>query len=318
MDNVTVYGGGVIGSGWTIAFMMGGKKVTVYDINEECLSSTKRRIEAWACRLYEIDPAAFDRELIEKRLGQIKYVCDVEDAVKDANFIQECGPEKIDIKRAMIGSIEKFNSKAVIASSTSSLTVTAIAEGALHPERIVAGHPFNPVHLMPLVEVCGGEKTSEESLCAAKTMYSEIGKVPIVLKKECPGFVVNRIQNALNREVQDLVLREVVSVEDIDNAVTFGMGIRLGLIGPHMVFELAGGDGGIDEYVAKYKPSKASLGDLAGWTERPAEYDSIAVEGTKEELRRRPDEKGNTHGTLERFRDKGLIELLAFHGLIKK
>ena len=318
MNNITVYGGGVIGSGWAIAFLLGGKNVTVYDVNEECLSSTKERIESWYLSLSEIDPECFDKDRILKSLAGVVYTTDTEQAVASADFIQECGPEKLQIKQAIVKSIEEFNHTSIIASSTSGQTVTDIAAYASFPERIIAGHPFNPVHLMPLVEVCGGEKTSKDVLAKAKEIYASIGKMPVVLEKEIPGFIANRIQNALNREVQDLVLNGVASVEDIDKAVTFGIGIRLGIIGPHLVYELAGGEGGISDYVTKYRPSQKSLGSLANWTERPIEYDQLAINGTKEELLNRTPDKGNSHESLEHYRDKGLIEQLKFHQLTEK
>ena len=210
--------------------------------------------------------------------------------------------------------IEEFNTEALIASSTSGLVVTDIAATTKYPERIVAGHPFNPVHLMPLVEVCPGEKSDPDAVQCAYDFYQSIHKQPVILTKAVPGFIVNRIQLAMNREVQDLVNNGICSVEDVDKAVIFGMGLRLGLIGPHLVFELAGGNGGIEEFLGKY--GSGNLANLAAWTERPKEYDAKAVAGTKEELSHRTQREGKDHDSLATFRDLGLIYLLKYHGLL--
>ncbi len=315
---VVVYGGGLIGSGWAAAFLLGGIDVTVYDISGGCLENTRARMRVLLERVSRMAPEAVPEEQVETYLRRVHYTCDAEEAVTGAAFIQENGPERLQVKQGMIETIERYNSSAVIATSTSGQRVTEIAANAKHPERILAGHPFNPVHLMPLVELCGGEKTSGEAVEKAYRLYSEIGKMPIVLKKECKGFVGNRLQAALNREVQDLVARGVCSVEDADRAVTYGLGMRLGLIGPHMVFELAGGEGGIAACLTKFEVSKELLADLAAWDVRPKEYYQMAVEGARAELAARPREMGDTHGGLEEFRDAGLLTLLKYHGLLKK
>ena len=315
---ITIYGGGLIGSGWATAFVLGGAAVTVYDINEDCLEGTKRRIRGMLENMSHSAPEMITAERIERCLSGIKYTADPAEAVRDAEFIQENGPERLPIKQSMIAEIERYNSTAIIASSTSGQKITDIAANALHPERIVAGHPFNPVNLMPLVEICGGEKTAPETIQRARKIYTSIGKVPIVLKKECKGFVGNRLQAALNREVQDLVARDVCSVEEIDKAVVFGLGMLLGLIGPHMVYELAGGEGGIAVCLKKFEVSRETLNDLAAWDVRPAQYYDMAVRGAAEEIAARSPVQGNTHTGLEAFRDEGLMRLLAYHGLSKK
>ena len=317
-NKITIYGGGLIGSGWAASFVLGGAEVTVFDINDDCLEGTKRRIRGMLENMSHAAPALITAERVESCLSGIRYTTDPEQAVRDAELIQENGPERLEIKQSMVAEIEKYNHTAVIASSTSGQKVTDIAANAAHPERIVAGHPFNPVNLMPLVEICGGEKTAPEAIERAKEIYTAIGKVPVVLRKECKGFIGNRLQAALNREVQDLVARDVCSVEEIDKAVVFGLGLRLGLIGPHMVFELAGGDGGIATCLTKFEVSKETLDDLASWDVRPAAYYEMAVKGANEEIAAREPAQGNTHAGLEAFRDEGIMRLLEYHGLSKK
>lgn len=315
IKQVAVYGGGVIGSAWAVNFIMADLKTVVYDINEAALENTKKNVRTIMNFYTRDDVKILSKEECERKLALLSYTDDVRTAVENADFIQENGPEKLPIKQSIMAEIEKYNSDSLIASSTSGLLVTDIAANAAHPERIVAGHPFNPVNLMPLVEVCPGQKSDPDAVQFAYEFYKSIKKQPVILTKETAGFIVNRIQFALNREVQDLVTRGICSVEDVDKAVVFGMGLRLGLIGPHMVFELAGGNGGIDEWLVKYGRG-GNLKDLASWTQRPEEYDPIASKGTKEELAHRTPFEGQNRDDLATFRDLGLVYLLKFHGLI--
>lgn len=314
-EKATVYGGGLIGSGWATAFLLGGVEVTVFDINEESLKSTEGNID----HILEFFASPEINVLTAERKDSIKnrvhFTTNIREAVEDAVFIQENGPEKLEIKQSIIKAIEEYNTDAIIATSTSGLRITDIAREARYPGRIIAGHPFNPVHLMPLVELCKGELTDQGSIDCAFQFYTEIGKVPVVLNSECKGFICNRIQSAINREVQDLVYRGVCSVEDIDKAVTFGIGLRLGLMGPHMILELGGGPGGISSNLTRYK-SEGLNKDLATWTVRPTGYQAIAEAGTAEELRRRRPEQGNDHDSLERFRDRGLVYFLKYHDML--
>jgi len=314
IKKVAVYGGGVIGSGWAINFIMADLPVTVFDVNDACIENTKKNIITALDFYSREDIAVLTKEQAKEKFNLLTFTTDVKTAVADADFIQENTPEKLEIKQSVIATIEEFNDSTLIASSTSGLLVTDIAAKAKHPERIVAGHPFNPVNLMPLVEVCPGEKSDPDAVKFAYETYLSIKKKPVILTQEIPGFLVNRVQFALNREVQDLVTRGICSVEDIDTAVIYGMGLRLGLIGPHMIFELAGGNGGIEEFLTKYGAGENKLG-IATWLKRPEEYPEIAIKGAKEELSHRTEFEGQNRETLAAYRDKGLVELLKFHEL---
>src|SRR5206468_8583633 len=165
----------------------------------------------------------------------------------DAQFVQENGPERLDLKRELFRRIDAAAPpQAVLASSSSTLMASAFQDACeRHPERVVLGHPFNPPHLIPLVEVCGGQRTSAEAVDRAVRFYAAVGKRPIRLKKEMPGHVSNRLQAAIWREAAYLVEQGVVDVADVDAAVCQGPGIRWALMGPMLTFHLAGGQGGL-------------------------------------------------------------------------
>jgi 3-hydroxyacyl-CoA dehydrogenase len=299
----TVYGGGVIGSGWAINFIMNGIETTVYDVDDEKLADAKEAIENTLDFFMEGGIDVLTKKQRDECAARVKYTHDIKTAVADAVFIQENGPEKLPIKQSIIETIEQYNSTAIIASSTSGQLITDIAAKAKYPQRIIAGHPFNPVHLVPLVELAKGEKTSQEAIDKAYKFYKEIGKEPVVLLKECKGFIANSIQNALHVESQNLVAQGVCSVEDADRAVVFGPGLRWGLIGPFMVLELAGGSGGIRGRFAKYG---------GGNSDKGLDHETM-FKGVDAELANRTEKQGKDHKGLERFRDEGLIKLLKYH-----
>ena len=315
-NNVTVYGGGLIGSGWAVSFITHGVNVKVFDVDKVQLQATEVRIKKALDFLSEPGINVLTEEQKQECLKRIAYTTDASVAVERADFIQENGPEKLATKQSIIKEIEKYNSTAIIASSTSGLLVTEIAKYARYPERIIGGHPFHPVYLVPLVELAKGQMTSQSAIDKAYQFYKEIGKEPIVLQKECKGFICNRLQNALNREAQDLVYRGVCTVEDVDKALTFGPGLRWALMGPHLILELAGGADGIRGCLTRYGNSEEMYLDMAKWTKRPEGYIDIACDGVKEELNNRSLNEGRDQEGLERFRDLGLINLLKFHGKI--
>ena len=177
------------------------------------------------------------------------FASSLQGAVAGADLIQENGPERPDFKMKLFADIDDAAPvTSIIASSSSGITPSVMQSKAKHPERILVGHPFNPPHLIPLVEVVGGEKTSPEYIQRAMAFYASIGKKPILLKKEIPGHVANRLQVALFKEVLYLIEQDVLSVSDADAAVSWGPGLRWGLMGPTLQFHLAGGAGGIKHF----------------------------------------------------------------------
>ncbi len=313
IKTVSCIGAGVIGYSWALYFSLKKLDVTVYDISEESLELAKKRVHDSLNSLIKNEVV---NEMEGKEIEQgILYTTSVEEAVKDAQFIVESVPEDYDIKRNIVKEIESFTSdETIIASSTSGLLITEIAKDAKHPERFIGAHPYNPPHLIPLVEITKGEKTSESVVTTAKEFYSSIGKEPVVLQKEALGFICNRIQMALYREVCDLVSRGVCSVEDADKAVTYGPGLRWGIMGPSLVFQLGGGENGIQGLLKHLGPSiNLWLEDMADFKEFPEEFGSLVQAGVDEEIKNRPPEIGNDDASLAEYRDKMLIEMLKLH-----
>lgn len=313
IKNVSCVGAGVIGYSWALYFSLKNLNVTVYDISNESLDLAKQRVHESLKSL--IDNGVVTEEESKKIEERIVYTTDMQKAVEKAQFIVESGPESYDIKREMVKEMEEFtNPETIIASSTSGLLITEIAKNAKHPERFIGAHPYNPPHLIPLVEITKGEKTSEEVVNTAKEFYTLIGKEPIVLQKEALGFICNRIQMALYREVCDLVSRGVCTVEDADKAVTFGPGLRWGIMGPSLVFELGGGEHGISGLLHHLNSSiNMWLNDMADFKEFPSEFGMVAQKGVIEEISNRPEEIGNDNKSLAAYRDKMLIEMLKLH-----
>lgn len=313
IQTVACVGAGVIGYSWALGFAMKGVKVKVYDITEEALNLAKTRIHE-SLKLFTRNNILSDTEI--KRIeDRIYYTTSIEEAVKDALFIQESGPEHYDVKHQMVLEMEKYTSKdTIIASSTSGLLITEIAKVAKYPERFVGAHPYNPPHLIPLVEITKGEKTTEENVNLAKEFFELMGKEPIVLQKEALGFICNRLQMALYREVCELVMRGVCTIEDADKAVTFGPGLRWGIMGPSMVFELGGGKVGIDGLFHHLEESiNMWLKDMADFKEFPKEWPEIAKKGVDEAIKNRPESIGNTNEKLTEYRDDMLVQLLKLH-----
>ena len=228
---VACVGSGVIGASWAICFALKDLDVVVYDINDEVLSKAKTIIHDNLNILKENN--VLDETRLQEVENHIKLTTSMEEAVRGGLFIQESAPEHYDVKHQVVKEIEKYClDDAIIASSTSGLLISEIAKNAKHPERFVGGHPYNPPHLIPLVEITKGEKTEEKYVQQAKDFYTFVNKEPVVLQKEALGFICNRLQMALYREVCHLVESGVCSVEDADKAVTFGPGIRWGIMGP--------------------------------------------------------------------------------------
>jgi len=253
--HVTIIGTGVIGASWAALFLAKGLDVTATDIAPNAEAALRKFVEtAW--------PAL-------KRLGlaagasqsRLTFTPDLPTAVKGADLVQENGPERIDFKKKLYGQLDELlPASVIIASSSSGLTMSAIQSGCpSHPERCVIGHPFNPPHLVPLVEIVGGEKTSEETIQRAWDFYSAMGKKPIRLNKEVPGHVANRLQSALSREVYHLVSEGVVSAADADTALSWGPGLRWGIMGSLLLNHLGGGQGGIEHFFQQF------AGPMTAW-----------------------------------------------------
>ena len=252
---VAIIGTGVIGASWAALFLAKGLDVAATDVAPNAEAALKKFVAtAW--------PAL-------KRLGlargasqsRLTFTPDLSTAVKGADLVQENGPERIDFKKKLYGQLDELlPADVIIASSSSGLTMSEIQLGcATHPERCVIGHPFNPPHVVPLVEIVGGAKTSEDTIRRATDFYVAMGKRPIRLHKEVPGHVANRLQSALSREVYHLVAEGVVNAADVDTALSWGPGLRWGIMGSLLLNHLGGGQGGIEHFFQQF------AGPMTAW-----------------------------------------------------
>jgi 3-hydroxyacyl-CoA dehydrogenase len=206
------------------------------------------------------------------------------EAVADADYVQENAPERPDFKVKLFAEIDDASpTDAIIASSSSSITMSVIQSDCKQPERTVIGHPFNPPHVIPLVEVVGGAKTSPETIRDAMSFYASIGKRPIHLMKELPGHVANRLQAALYREVVYLIEQGVLDVADSDDAVSWGPGLRWGVMGPNLLWHLGGGEGGIEHFMEALMDPLADIWKSLGTPELTPELKRTIVDGVHKE-----------------------------------
>lgn len=250
LQNTAILGSGVIGMSWAALFLASGRNVSVFDAAQTAERATRSYIDmAW--------PALRDLGLLKTDSpGHITFHKSAADAVKDAEFIQESVPERLPIKRALFAEIEPALKKdAIVASSASGLTLSEMQVGWSDPSRLILGHPFNPPHLIPLVEVFANPLTGDGVIEAAERFYRDVGKITIRLQREVPGHVANRLQAALWREALHLVKSGVASVKDVDTAVWAGPGLRWAAMGPTMLFHLGAGSGGIGSFCERYTDS---------------------------------------------------------------
>jgi 3-hydroxyacyl-CoA dehydrogenase len=291
MRTVAVVGTGVIGASWAALFLANGLDVVATDP----APGAEDRLRA------DVAATGLDAG------GRLSFVDDVAEAVAGADFVQENGPERIEVKHDLFAAMDAAaRPDVVLASSSSGLLPSAIATACTaHPERVVVGHPFNPPHLLPLVEVVPGERTGEEAVERAMAFYTGLGKKPIRLRHELPGHVANRLQAALWREAYSLVDRGVATVADIDTAIANGPGLRWALLGPFAVQHLSGGPGGIAHVLEHLgPPTEAWWRDMGDPSLTPELVDKI-VAGVDAEL------DGTDQAELVARRDAALRALLA-------
>lgn len=240
IKRVAVIGTGVIGASWAAYFLAQGMQVAATDPGPDAETELRRLVHAFWPTLQEQGLAA------GASLDRLQFAATIADAVADADFIQENGPERLDVKHRIVAEIEAAaRNDVIIASSSSGLLMSDMQQGAAHPGRIVLGHPFNPPHLIPLVEVVAGRQTSAETVARTMAFYTAIGKKPIHIRAEVKGHVANRLQAALWKEACHLVDQGVVSVADLDVAISHGPGLRWALLGPFLNLHFSGGAGGI-------------------------------------------------------------------------
>ncbi|OLU16423.1 3-hydroxybutyryl-CoA dehydrogenase [Pseudomonas sp. PA1(2017)] len=292
-------GTGVIGAGWIARALARGLDVHAWDPAPGAEAALRTRIaNAWpALEKQGLAPGA--------SVQRLRFFADLDACVRDADFIQESAPERLDLKLALHACISAVaRADVIIGSSTSGLLPSEFYAEAQHPERCVVGHPFNPVYLLPLVEVVGGERTAPEALQAAIAVYSALGMRPLHVRKEVPGFIADRLLEALWREALHLVNDGVATTGEIDDAIRFGAGLRWSFMGTFLTYTLAGGDAGMRHFMAQFGPALK-----LPWTylQAPELTDQLiddVVAGTSVQQGQR------SLAELERYRDDCLLAVL--------
>jgi len=292
-------GTGVIGSGWIARALAHGLDVVAWDPGATAEAQLRANVaNAWPA----LERVGLAPEASQSRL---RFAPTVEACVRDADFIQESAPEIESLKlelHAQISAAAKPG--AIIASSTSGLLPSDFYATAIGPERCVVGHPFNPVYLLPLVEVVGGAKTAPETIAAATGIYAGLGMRPLHVKKEVPGFVADRLLEALWREALHLVNDGVATTGEIDDAIRYGAGIRWSFMGSFLTYTLAGGDAGMRHFMAQFGPAlQLPWTRLVAPELTEALIDKV-VEGTEAQTGR------HSIKQLERYRDDAIIGVL--------
>jgi carnitine 3-dehydrogenase len=304
VDTVACVGAGVIGGGWVAHFLARGFRVRAWDPAPDAAERLARLVDAAWPALTELglSPGA--------RVDNLTVTAELATAVADADVVQESAPEQLELKRGLLAAIDAATpAHTVVASSTSGFGMTEMAVEAQTPERLVVAHPFNPPYLIPLVEVVGGEKTAADVVEWTAAFFRHVGKSVIVMDREVPGFIANRLQEALWREALHMVANGEATVEQIDASITDGPGLRWAFHGPMLTFHLAGGAGGMGHMLDHFGPSLLSPWTRLAAPELTPELRDRVVRGCAEEAGSR------SIADLVRERDRAIVELLRMkHG----
>src|ERR1700688_24317 len=305
---VAIIGTGVIGASWTSLFLAHGLDVVATDVAPGAEAALKRFVAAAWPALQRLGLASGASQT------RLSFTADLKAAVKDADLVQENGPEKIDFKKTLYRQLDELlHPSVIIASSSSGLTMSEIQSACeTHPERCVIGHPFNPPHLVPLVEIVGGANTSKNTIERADEFYTSIGQRTVRVNKEMPGHVANRLQAALAREVYYLVAEGVVSAADVDTALCWGPGLRWGIMGNMMLNHLGGGPGGIEHFFQQFTGPMTAWWKVLGQPVLTPEVQKKLIDSVHAEVGSR------TIGDLAAERDEVLLGLLELRAKAEK
>ena len=298
IKKIAVIGTGVIGSGWIVRFLAHNKKVIAYDkdirLKKKIIKEIKR---TWP----------YVRKLFNKKklkLNNFKYVTSIQEALKEADFVQECAPENYKLKTKLMEIIGKYSKPNVIISSSSSgLLPSRIYSKCKNPSRTIIAHPFNPVYMLPGVEIVPGKRTKKNFLKKAYKFYKSVSMNPIMIKKELPGYLSDRLQEALWREALHIVNEGYASTEDLDRAIEDGPGMRWSLMGTFLTFHLAGGNAGMKHMLEQFGPALK-----LPWTKLKAprlsnKLSNRVITGTKKQAR------GKSVAEISKIRDEYLLNL---------
>lgn len=299
---VALIGCGIIGAGLAVNAMSHGYKVGMRDINDDLLVVAKKRV-ADIFSIY-VRNNVYTQAEADSFMANAYYTTSIAEAVKDACFIIESVPENMDIKHATYAEIEETClDDAVIGSTTTAKMPSELQEGMKHPERLVVTHPYNPSFLLPLVELCAGKQTEEKYVQKAKEYLESMGKVAPICRKEVSGYIVNRLSWAASAEAKKSVAEGYCSVEDMDNAIKYGPGLRMAILGQLLAIS-QGVDGGYRNLNMKYYGKPAT------------ELDELYAQGVDEEIANRPAEIGNTVEGVNEYLYKMIIEILRLQNMI--
>ncbi len=298
IDNIAVIGIGVIGTGWIIRFLYNQKKIKVYDPNIEQKKNLLKEIK-------RVEPTL--KKIYKKKINllkQLEFSKSLKDAVKNADLIQENAPENENLKKNLIKEISEHSKiNSIIASSSSGLLPSKIQSKCKNPKRLIIAHPFNPVYLLPLVELVAGKQTDKKFINKANIFYSNIGMKTLILKKELPGYLSDRLQESMWRESLHIINEGYASTQDLDDAIIYGPGLRWSLMGTFLTFHLAGGKMGMAHMLEQFGPALK-----LPWTKLKApalnsKLKNKIINGTKKQSKNRSVEN------LSNLRDNFLIDL---------
>ena len=298
LKNITVIGTGVIGTGWILRFLAFNKKVTAYDPSEKQKNYLKKELRRTKSNI---------EKLYKKKINlkNLVITSKLEDAVKKADLIQENVPERLKLKKKIINQISKFAPRnSIIASSSSGLLPSDLQSNCINPKRFVVAHPFNPVYILPLVEIVKGNKTSRTFINKANKFYQNLHMKTLIVNKELPGFLSDRLQEALWREGLHIINDGYASTKDLDEAITYGPGMRWALMGTFLTFHLAGGEMGMRHMLNQFGPALK-----LPWTKLKSpnlneKLKNKIISGTEKQS------KKFSINQLSNMRDKFLIDLL--------
>jgi 3-hydroxyacyl-CoA dehydrogenase len=308
---IACVGSGTIGSSWALLYAMKGHDVITYDVNEEAMARSTALIKNMLDTL--LDNGIVTKSQVRLILGRISTTTNLED-VADYDYVQEAAPERLDVKIKLLKRLEPLVRKEVIiASSTSGLSMTAMQQVMEHPARAVIAHPFNPPHLIPLVEIVRGDKTSSDTVSNVYRLMESLGKVPVRINKELPGFAGNRLQTAVVRESLAMLADGVIDADGLEKIMNAGLGLRWAFMGPVVTCTLGGGVGGMNHYLEHLGPMIQSVCEtLSTWTALP----EPVKEKAKQQSRELSLIKTKSYDELVKWRDQNLIGVLKERGYV--
>jgi 3-hydroxypropionate dehydrogenase (NADP+) len=304
INKVACIGAGLIGEGWATLFSSKGFEVTLQDVSEIILEKSVKGVRSNLMFL-EANNLLKQGEA-NAALNRVKTTTHIDEAVHNADYVQESVPDHYDIKKQIFKKLDlTAPDHAILASSSSGLVMTEIQIVTRRPQRCVLVHPMLPVYLIPLVEIVGGEQTSRDTVIATFHFMEKLGKIPVLLKREAPGYIVNRLQAALLREAIDLVDKNIASAEDVDKAFCMGIGLRDPIMGPFLRIHLAGS--GVERFIENFSESYRNRWEtMETWTSIPPSAAKAIVRGVKEmEVLRK-----KTLEEIKNWRDEMLVKIL--------